>query len=105
LSRTEADPVVLQKMLRQSNVDTTMLYIHNAQKALDAQGKFTGQHALPQTLTFHLPKTGHQGEIVLPCKPRYPPRDKSFCQGRCAAELIFGQVILWTRISRMDELC
>ena len=26
-------------------------------------------------------------------------------QGRCAADLIFGQVILWTRLSMMVELC
>jgi len=57
-----------------------------------------------QTLVW-LRKTLPSGKIVLPCKPRYRPRDKSFCQGRFAADSIFGQVILWTRISRMDELC
>jgi integrase len=34
------DPVVVQRMLRQSNVDTTMIYIHNAKKAREAQGQF-----------------------------------------------------------------
>jgi hypothetical protein len=30
----------VQKILRQSNVDTTMIYIHNAKKAREAQGQF-----------------------------------------------------------------
>jgi integrase len=34
------DPVVVQKMLRQSNLDTTMIYIHNAKRARVAQGQF-----------------------------------------------------------------
>jgi integrase len=34
------DPVVVQRMLRQSNVDMTMHYVHNSRKARDAQGQF-----------------------------------------------------------------
>ena len=34
------DPVVVQRMLRQSHVDMTMHYIHNSHKARDAQGQF-----------------------------------------------------------------
>jgi hypothetical protein len=40
LVESGTDPVVVQKMLRQSNVDTTMIYIHNAKKAREAQGQF-----------------------------------------------------------------
>jgi integrase len=34
------DPVVVQRMLRQSHVDMTMHYVHNSHKARDAQGQF-----------------------------------------------------------------
>ncbi len=34
------DPVVVQRMLRQSNVDMTMHYTHNSHKATEAQGQF-----------------------------------------------------------------
>jgi integrase len=34
------DPVVVQRMLRQSNVDMTMHYTHNSHKAREAQGQF-----------------------------------------------------------------
>ncbi len=34
------DPVVVQRMLRQSHVDMTMHYVHNRHKARDAQGQF-----------------------------------------------------------------
>lgn len=34
------DPVVVQRMLRQSNLDTTMIYIHNRHKRREAQGRF-----------------------------------------------------------------
>jgi integrase len=34
------DPVVVQRMLRQSNVDMTMHYTHNSRKAREAQGQF-----------------------------------------------------------------
>jgi hypothetical protein len=52
-----------------------------------------------------LRKTFKYGKIVLPCEPKYRPRDKSFFQGRFAADSIFVQGIPWTRISRMGELC
>jgi integrase len=34
------DPVVVQRMLRQSHVDMTMHYVHNSRKARNAQGQF-----------------------------------------------------------------
>jgi integrase len=34
------DPVVVQRMLRQSNVDMTMHYVHNSHKARNAQAQF-----------------------------------------------------------------
>jgi integrase len=34
------DPVVVQRMLRQSHVDMTMHYVHNSHKARDAQAQF-----------------------------------------------------------------
>jgi integrase len=34
------DPVVVQRMLRQSHVDMTMHYVHNSQKARNAQAQF-----------------------------------------------------------------
>jgi integrase len=34
------DPVVAQRMLRQSHVDMTMHYVHNSRKARDAQAQF-----------------------------------------------------------------
>jgi integrase len=34
------EPVVVQRMLRQSNVDMAMHYVHNSRKARDAQGQF-----------------------------------------------------------------
>ena len=34
------DPLVVQRMLRQSHVDMTMHYVHNRHKARDAQGQF-----------------------------------------------------------------
>jgi integrase len=34
------DPVVVQRMLRQSHVDMTMHYVHNSHKARNAQGQF-----------------------------------------------------------------
>lgn len=34
------DPVVVQRMLRQSNVNMTMNYLHAAKKARSAQGEF-----------------------------------------------------------------
>ena len=34
------DPVVVQRMLRQSHVDTTMHYVHNSHKARNAQAQF-----------------------------------------------------------------
>ena len=40
LIETGHDPVVVQRMLRQSHVDMTMHYVHNSHKARDAQGQF-----------------------------------------------------------------
>ena len=40
------DPVVVQRMLRQSHVNMTMHYVHNRQKARDAQAQFI-EHFLP----------------------------------------------------------
>jgi integrase len=34
------DPVVVQRMLRQSNLDMTMHYVHNSRKARSAQAQF-----------------------------------------------------------------
>jgi hypothetical protein len=34
------DPVVVQRMLRQSHVDMTMHYVHNTAKARNAQAQF-----------------------------------------------------------------
>ncbi len=34
------DPVVVQRMLRQSHVDVAMRYVHNSRKARNAQGQF-----------------------------------------------------------------
>jgi integrase len=34
------DPVVVQRMLRQSHVNMTMHYVHNSRKARNAQGQF-----------------------------------------------------------------
>src|ERR1700722_11882171 len=36
------------------------------------------------------------GKIVLPCRRKFPPRDKSFFQGRFGAASIFVQAIRWT---------
>ncbi len=38
------------------------------------------------------------GKIVLPCKPKFPRKGKSFFQARFAADSIFGQVISWRPI-------
>jgi hypothetical protein len=38
------------------------------------------------------------GKIVLPCRPKFPRRDKSFFQGRFGADSIFVQAIRWTPI-------
>jgi integrase len=40
------DPVVVQRMLRQSHVNMTMHYVHNSRKARNAQGQFI-EHFLP----------------------------------------------------------
>jgi hypothetical protein len=58
-----------------------------------------------EKMPLWLRKTFNYGKIVLPCKPKYRPRDKSFFQGRFAVDSIFVQGIPWTRISRMGELC
>jgi integrase len=34
------DPIVVQRMLRQSRVDMTMHYVHNSRQARNAQGQF-----------------------------------------------------------------
>jgi hypothetical protein len=36
------------------------------------------------------------GKMVLPCRPKFPQRDKSFFQGRFGAASIFVQAIHWT---------
>src|SRR5260221_1098347 len=36
------------------------------------------------------------GKMVLPCRPKFPRRDKSFFQGRFGAASIFVQAIRWT---------
>jgi len=46
LVESNCDPVVVQKMLRQSNVDIPMIYIHNAKKAREAQGQFMKRFVL-----------------------------------------------------------
>ncbi len=46
--------------------------------------------------TGGLRKNRTPGKIVLPCKPKFPRRGKSFFQARFAADSIFGQVIPWT---------
>ena len=51
------DPVVVQRMLRQSNVDTTMIYIHNAKKAREAQGQFMNRF-MPSGVKSGVGKTG-----------------------------------------------
>jgi len=49
-------------------------------------------------------KDEDKGKIVLPCKPNYQPRDKSFFRDRFAGGLIFVQVIHWKQIeTRMIE--
>jgi len=45
------DPVVVQRMLRQSHVDMTMHYVHNQRMARDAQGQFI-ERFLPNRDTF-----------------------------------------------------
>jgi hypothetical protein len=37
-----------------------------------------------------------EGKIVLPCRPKFPRRDKSFFQGHFGAASISVQAILWT---------
>ena len=39
-----------------------------------------------------------EGKIVLPCRPKFPRRDKSFFQARFAAASISVQAIRWTPI-------
>jgi hypothetical protein len=39
-----------------------------------------------------------EGKLVLPCKPKFPRRDKSFFQGHFAAASISVQAIRWTPI-------
>jgi hypothetical protein len=38
------------------------------------------------------------GKIVLPCRLKFPRRDKSFFQGRFGADSIFVQAIRWMPI-------
>jgi len=45
------DPVVVQRMLRQSHVDMTMHYVHNSHKARNAQGQFI-ERFLPKGATL-----------------------------------------------------
>jgi integrase len=45
------DPVVVQRMLRQSHVNMTMHYVHNSRKARNAQGQFLA-HFLPSGSTL-----------------------------------------------------
>jgi len=46
LVESGSNQVVVQKMLRQSNVDIPMIYIHNAKKAREAQGQFMKRFVL-----------------------------------------------------------
>jgi hypothetical protein len=39
-----------------------------------------------------------EGKIVLPCRPKFPQRDKSFFQGHFAVASISVQAIRWTPI-------
>jgi hypothetical protein len=39
-----------------------------------------------------------EGKIVLPCRPKFPRRDKSFFQGHFGAASISVQAIRWTPI-------
>jgi integrase len=59
------DPVVVQRMLRQSNVDMTMHYVHNSHKARDAQGQF---------IERFLPKIGTEAEAEGKAAERVPVR-------------------------------
>ena len=45
------DPVVVQRMLHQSHVDTTMHYVHNRRMARDAQGQYL-ERCLPNRDTL-----------------------------------------------------
>lgn len=45
-----------------------------------------------------LPDTRSESKIVLPCKPKFPRRDKSFFQVHFAVGWISAQAIRWMRI-------
>jgi len=45
-----------------------------------------------------------QGKIVLPCKPRYPLKGKSFFLARFVADLTFAPGIRWMQTLRTAEL-
>jgi len=51
-----------------------------------------------------LPNCDDVGKIVLPCKPRYPLKGKSFFLARFVADLTFVPEIHWMPTLRTAEL-